>query len=59
MLADLDLHWLHMHKNAYIWSKGLMHSRSLMLDSFIKVTSQRTFMDGCVPLSVIHACVYM
>jgi hypothetical protein len=21
--ADLDLHWSHTHKNAYIWRKGL------------------------------------
>jgi hypothetical protein len=23
VLADLDLHWSHMRKNAYIWRKGL------------------------------------
>jgi hypothetical protein len=26
VLADLDLHWLHMHKNVYISRKGLLHT---------------------------------
>jgi hypothetical protein len=29
VLADLDLHWLHMRKKAYIWRKGLRLSNLL------------------------------
>jgi hypothetical protein len=36
VLADLDIHWLHRHKNLYLWGEGLcpllLNSCSIVLD---------------------------
>jgi hypothetical protein len=48
--ADLDLHWSHMRKNAYIWSKGLniicilkdfKNASPIFLGIFLKVVSMK------------------